>query len=78
VGLAQSVATTWYEMGLLEHDRLRHSNANLLFTDPSIKVFVQGELDGAGAFTLEEFVSAARPKASSMLVCTRFERALIS
>jgi len=34
---------------------LRHSNANLLFTDPSKRCSCKEELDGADCFTFEEF-----------------------
>jgi hypothetical protein len=35
--------------------RLRHSNANLLFTDLSKSCFCMEELDGADRFAFEEF-----------------------
>jgi hypothetical protein len=39
----------------VQRDRAAHSNANLLFTDPSKRYSCKGELDGADCFTFEEF-----------------------
>ena len=39
----------------VQRDRAAHSNANLLFTDPSKRRSRKGELDGADCLTFEEF-----------------------
>jgi hypothetical protein len=39
----------------LSSNPLRHSSANLLFTDPSKRSSCKVELDGADCFTFEEF-----------------------
>jgi len=62
----------------VQRDRAAPFERNPLFTDPSKRCSCKGELDGATALPLRNLVSAARPKAASMLACTCFERALIS
>ncbi len=47
--------------------RLRHSNANLLFTDLSKSCSCKGELDGADRFAFEEFGIGSKAKGFQQL-----------
>ena len=47
--------------------RLPHSNANLLFADPSKWCSCMGELDGADRFAFEEFGVASKAKGFQQL-----------